>query len=127
MTKSFRYAPALLLLAGVAIASPACAAQVYGQTYPRGGVYGGYRDFDRRAYDNGYREGLEEGRNDARHNRGFSPQRHDEYRDADDGYRRGDGDRDFYRRSYRRGFEAGYNQAYSRDARDSRGAYPPYQ
>ena len=53
MTKSFRYAPALLLLAGVAIASPACAAQVYGQTYPRGGVYGGYRDFDRRAYDNG--------------------------------------------------------------------------
>ena len=128
MTKSFRYAPALLLLAGVAIASPACAAQVYGQTYPRGGVYGGNRDFDRRAYDNGYREGLEEGRNDARHDRNFSYDRHNEYRDADDGYHRRDGDREFYRRSYRRGFEAGYNEAYRGSARNWRGgAYPTYR
>ena len=118
MTKLFRYLPMLTLTAAVAIASPACAAQVYGSGYARGGVYN--RDLDRRAYDNGFREGAEEGQNDARHNRGFSPQRHDEYRDADDGYRRGDGDREYYRRSYRQGFEAGYRESYSRNTRDDR-------
>jgi hypothetical protein len=132
MTKLFRYLPMLTLTAAVAIASPACAAQVYGSGYPRGGVYN--RDLDRRAYDNGFREGAEEGQNDARHNRDFSPQRHDEYRDADDGYRRGDGDREYYRRSYRQGFEAGYRESYSRNTRggrddrgwrDERGVVPP--
>jgi hypothetical protein len=112
--------PALLLLAGVSIAAPACAAQTYG--YPRsGGVYdrGGYaRETERRAYDNGFRQGLEEGRNDARRNRDYSYQRHNEYRDADNGYHRGDGDREFYRRSYRQGFQAGYNDAYNRNARN---------
>jgi len=117
MTKMSRYLPAFLLAAGVAVASPACAAQIYGSTYPRGGYA---RDLERRAYDNGFREGLEEGRNDARRNRDFSFRRHDEYRDADEGYHRGDGDREFYRRSYRQGFEAGYSQAYNRDARYSR-------
>jgi hypothetical protein len=124
MTRTKRYFPALLLAAGVALAAPACAAQIYGSSYP-----GGYaRDLERRAYDNGFREGLEEGRNDARRNRDFSPQRHDEYRDGDRGYRRGDGDREFYRRSYRQGFEAGYNQAFNRDARyrrDERIIVPP--
>jgi|SRR5262245_6253394 len=111
------YLPVLALAGLVVVSAPACAAQVYGQTYPRGGVYGGYRDFDRRAYDNGYREGLDEGRNDARHNRQFSYDRHNEYRDADDGYHRRDGDREFYRRSYRRGFEVGYREAFERNAR----------
>src|SRR5262249_35602410 len=48
------------------------------------------------------------------------------YRDADDGYHRGDGDREFYRRVYRQGFQTGYNEAYNRNARDWRGSYPPY-
>jgi hypothetical protein len=119
MTKTSRYLPAVLLLAVVSLAAPACAAQTYGYGYPRGGRDGGVyaRDLERRAYDNGYREGLEEGRNDARHDRNYSYQRHDEYRDADDGYRRGDGDREFYRRSYRQGFQAGYNEAYNRNGR----------
>ena len=79
MFKAYRYLPALLLVAGVAAAAPACAAQTYGYGYPR--TNGGYgRDIERRAYDNGYREGLEEGRNDARRNRNFSPERHGEYR-----------------------------------------------
>ena len=132
MSKTFRHLPALILVAGVALAAPACAAGIY-SSGPRG-VYN--RDLDRRAYDNGFREGLEEGRNDARHNRDFSPQRHDEYRDADDGYRRGEGDREYYRRSYRQGFEAAYTESYNRNARfgrderygrDARGGgyYPP--
>ena len=119
MSRSYRYFPTLLLAAGVALAAPACADQIYGSGYPRGGgVYN--RDLDRRAYDNGFREGVEEGQNDARHNRDFSYQRHDEYRDADDGYRRHDGDRDVYRRSYRQGFQAGYSESYNRNARYSR-------
>ena len=84
MTRAHRYFPALLLVAGVAVAAPACAAQTYGYGYPTRGVYG--RDIERRAYDYGYREGLEQGNNDARRNRDFSPERHSEFRDADDGY-----------------------------------------
>jgi hypothetical protein len=119
-----RCIPALVLLTGVSLAAPACAEQTYGYGYPRGGYA---RDVERRAYDNGYREGLEEGRNDGRHNRNYSYERHSEFRDADDGYHRGDGDRELYRHAYRHGFQAGYNEAYSRNARNSRGVYPPYQ
>jgi hypothetical protein len=105
-------------------AAPACA-----QTYGNGG-YGRYpdrypdrgyaREIERRAYDKGYREGLEEGRNDARRNRDFAPARHNEYRDADDGYRRDYGDREFYRRTYRRGFDTGYRESYERNIRYER-------
>jgi hypothetical protein len=118
MSKAYRYFPTLLLAAGVALALPACAAQVYGSGYPSGRVYS--RDFERRAYDNGFREGVEEGQNDARRNRDFSPQRHSEYRDGDQGYHRDYGDREFYRRSYRQGFQAGYRESYNLNARYQR-------
>ena len=121
MFRAHRYFPALLLVAGVAAAAPACAAQTYG--YPTRGVYG--RDIERRAYDYGYREGLEQGNNDARRNRSFSPERHGEFRDADDGYHRGDGDRSFYRQNYRQGFQVGYRESYNRLAR-SNGGYGVY-
>jgi hypothetical protein len=117
-----RYVSAAAFVGLVAMATPACAAQTYG--YPRGGY--GNRESDRRAYDRGYREGLDEGRDDARNNRRYSLDRHDEYRDADDGYRRGDGDRDLYRRSYRAGFQTGYNEAFNRNSRSGVGAYPSY-
>src|SRR6266542_5287158 len=111
--KAHRYLPALLLATAVAV--PACAAQTYGYRYPNGG-YG--RELERRAYDNGFREGLDEGRNDARHHRSFSFDRHNEFRDADNGYHRDYGDREFYRRSYRQGFQAGYTESFRREARD---------
>jgi hypothetical protein len=115
MAKAHRYVPALLLAVGVAVATQACAARTYG--YPGGG-YGGYgRDLERRAYENGYREGVEEGQNDARHNRDFSYQRHNEYRDADGGFHRSDGDINLYRRSFRSGFQTGYSESYNRNAR----------
>jgi hypothetical protein len=123
MFKLHRYGPALALMSLVGLAAPACAARTYGYGYPRAGTYG--RDIERRAYDRGYREGLEQGRDDERHNRRYSLERHDEYRDADDGYRRGDGDREFYRRAYRAGFQAGYTEAYKRNAGYERG-YPTY-
>ena len=132
MLKVYRYLPVLLLAVGVCVATSACADQLYG--------YGGYgggrsaRDIERRAYDYGYREGLQEGQNDARRGRDFSYARHDEYRDGDHGYRRNEGDREYYRRSYRQGFQTGYTEAFNRNARggygrDQRGyptAYPNY-
>jgi hypothetical protein len=109
-----RYLSAAALIA-LLTAAPACA-QTYGGygRYPDRG-YG--REIERQAYDRGYREGVDQGRNDARHNRDFSPTRHSEYRDADNGYHRGDGDREFYRRNFRRGFDVGYREAFDRNIR----------
>ncbi|HMF95477.1 MAG TPA: hypothetical protein VKE96_14350 [Vicinamibacterales bacterium] len=114
MTKRSLAVGALITLLA---ASPACA-----QTYGYGG-YGRYpdprygREIQRQAFDRGYREGLEQGRKDARHNRDYAPMRHSEYRDGDDGYHRGDGDREFYRRHYRQGFDVGYREAFDRSVR----------
>ena len=117
MNTTTRYFPALMLAVGVAMAAPACAAQTYG--YGNSGRNGGYaRELERRAYENGFREGVQEGQNDARRGRDFSYQRHDEYRDADDGFRRIDGDINLYRRSFRQGFQTGYSGSYNRDARN---------
>jgi hypothetical protein len=50
--------PGLLLLASVSVAASACAAQVFGSTYPypRDSIYA--RDIERRAHDSGFREVL---------------------------------------------------------------------
>ena len=117
MTTAHRYLPVILLVVG--IASPACAVQSYGSR-------GGYaREIERRAYDNGYHRGLAAGQDDARRRRDYSITRHDDYRDADEGYRRADGDRELYRQSFRQGFQVGYSESYSRVARTSR-AVPIY-
>jgi hypothetical protein len=115
----FRIIPAIVL-AVTAMASTACATgYAYGQgTYrDRGPYYGNdryYREIERRAYDNGYREGLRAGERDSRGSRRYDPSRHGDWRNANDGYRREYGDHTFYRRNYRAGFEAGYSQAYRR-------------
>ena len=109
ISRARRVLPAALLAAGVLVSAPACSAGIY--TTSRGGAY---QDVARRAYENGYRQGLEEGRDDARHRRSFSLERHGEYRAAERGYRRDYGDRDPYRVGFRRGFEAGYRDAFSR-------------
>ena len=122
MLRIVRLVPAALLLAA-GFASTACASQVYGQ---RGG---GYRNVDQRAYDNGYRDGVREGTNDARRGRNYSIHRHDEYRNADEGYRRARADRGSYQRSYRQGFQTGYNEGYNRyggNGRNPRSTYPNY-
>jgi len=90
-------------------AAPACATG-YGYGYPTHEV----RNVQRIAYDNGYREGVEEGQKDAHKHRPYSLERHDEFRDADHGYHRDYGDRELYRRAYRDGFRSGYNQAFER-------------
>jgi hypothetical protein len=124
MLRTLRFVRAALVVAGAGITMTACTTPVYAQ---RGGYY---RDIDRRAYDVGYREGIQQGENDARRNRDFSYQRHNEYRDADNGYRREYGDREVYRRSYRQGFQTGYGEGFNRYGgyanRNPRSNYPTY-
>src|SRR5438552_1487960 len=123
MFKTHRYLPALGLAAGVLFAAPACASYGY-----YGSQRGGYRtDIERRAYDIGYRDGVKRGEEDGRKGRAFSFERQGDWRDADDGYHRDYGEREFYRRVFRRGFESGYTEAFNRYRRgygyDQRGAY----
>ena len=83
----------------------------YHQRYPD------YRQVQDRAYRNGFNEGREQARNDARRGRSFDYGRHSEYRNAQIGYG-GYGSRNEYRNVFRRGFQDGYNEAYRRYARD---------
>ena len=69
------------------------------------------------AYDNGFRDGLEKGREDVRDNDSFDPVRHSRYRSADRGYESRYGTKDQYKLAYRDGFEAGYGQGYGRRVR----------
>lgn len=63
---------------------------------------------------NGYDDGLEAGRNDARDHRSFDPVRARRYREGDRGYTSRDGSRDDYKREYRAAFQQGYEQGYRR-------------
>ena len=88
--------------------------RTYGNTYPNSnGRYGN----NSVPYDNGYRDGLEKGREDAGDRDSYDPVRHSWYRSGDRGYNSRYGTRDTYKLAYRDGFEAGYDQAY----RSSRG------
>ena len=64
------------------------------------------------AYQNGYRDGLEKGREDAGDRDSYDPVRHSRYRSADHGYNSRYGTKDDYKLVYRDGFEAGYDQGY---------------
>ena len=112
MLRVHRYPVAALLALGLSIAASACASSGY---Y---GVHRDYRDFERRAYDNGYREGVKNGEHDAVGRREFRIDRDRDYRAADKGYyHQGGFDRERYRRVFRQGYEAGYAEGFDRVAR----------
>jgi hypothetical protein len=110
MTKLTRYLPALLV-AGAAITTTACASGIYDDGYRRGTAYPVYRG-PSRAAEIGYRDGIEAGRDDARHRERFDPVRARRYRSADHDYDRRYGSRDEYAREYRANFERGYRNGY---------------
>jgi hypothetical protein len=116
---SIRQLAFLATVGSVALATPACAAQTYPYRIDP------YRDVQRIAFENGYREGAEDGRGDAGRRRDFSYGRHDDYRDADDGYRRGYGDLEYYQHSFRDGYRAGYTHAFNQVAAPYGRPYPP--
>jgi hypothetical protein len=80
-----------------------------GGNWGRPGNSGGY---GRAAFDNGYRDGFEAGRDAGRRNHGFDAQRERRYRDGDRGYSSSYGSRDGYRNQYREGFRSGYERGY---------------
>ena len=116
-----RLLAAALAIGVIGLSSTACAT---GYGYGNGGGYGRYGDYgdrgryndyryvERQAYDNGFRDGLRAGERDGRRGRRFDPSRHDDWRDADHGFRREYGDHNLYRRAFRGGFESGYSQGY---------------
>lgn len=69
------------------------------------------------AFDNGFRDGLDKGREDRGDNDSYDPVRHSRYRSADRGYNSRYGTKDRYKLAYRDGFEAGYAQGYGRRPR----------
>lgn len=78
-------------------------------TQNRGGY--GYGD-NSVAYRNGYSDGIDKGREDARDRDDYDPVRHSRYRSADRGYNSRYGSKTEYKLIYRDGFEAGYREAY---------------
>lgn len=115
--KKLRFVPAALAVGVLALTSACATGYAYGDRggYRRDrGYYGAYPGSERVAYDNGFREGIKDGDHDSRSGRRYEPTRHGDWRDADDGYRREFGDKNFYRRNFRAGYEAGYSQAFRR-------------
>jgi len=86
----------------------------YAQRSGPAGVYGGSTSgyYNSPAFDNGVREGIEKGQEDARKGRSFDILRHEWYRDGDRHYESRYGSRQEYRDVYRRGFQQGYEQGY---------------
>ena len=64
------------------------------------------------AYETGFRDGLQRGREDVSRRNWYDLNRHGWYRSADRGYDSRYGSRGDYERWYREGFEAGYSQSY---------------
>jgi hypothetical protein len=69
-------------------------------------------DTYRIAQQNGYREGLRQGQDDASRRRNSNFENDNRYRDALSGYRPQLGNREEYRRAYREGFRQGYEEGY---------------
>jgi hypothetical protein len=118
MLKHHSFLSASLLAASESLAAPACASRSH-YNYQRDD----HREFERRAYDAGQRDGLAHGEDDARHRRELRIDRDSEYRSADRGYRGEYGDRENYRRAFRQGYGVGYGEGFKRiqRAEDDRG------
>ena len=116
--KALGWAAGALTLLG--LAAPAHAVD-WRSIFGRDDGYYRYRhEPGRRAYEEGFRDGVDKGERDGKRGERYSLRRHGDYRDADDGYRREYGPRYQYQRVYRQGFEEGYRRAYGTYARYDR-------
>ncbi len=106
----------------LALSATACASYGTLSQYPGPAVR-----VDDRAYRIGFDEGRDEGERDARRRVAYDYARHDEFRDADRGYR--GGDRNAYRSVFRQGFMDGYRDGYRRYGSvygSRQGSWDPY-
>jgi hypothetical protein len=85
---------------------PAPSPEVDGRAIPRYGTYGSV------ASQNGYRDGFDQGRSDARDGDRYDPVGASRYRSGDHDYDKRYGSKDDYKRDYRTGFEQGYSQGF---------------
>ena len=69
------------------------------------------------ATQNGYRDGYEAGRDDARDRDNYDPRRAKRYRQGDHDYENRYGSRDQYKQGYRAAFQQGYEQGYRENRR----------
>ena len=76
--------------------------------YGTSGYYGG------NASSIGYRDGINDGRNDRVTGHSFRPTHDDNFKNADRGYSSGFGSKQAYKDTYRQGYEQGYQQGYGR-------------
>ena len=114
--KRFFLVPALGL-AALALSSPGYAQQLSRFSDPVRPSYADdarqpYYESRRAAYDNGYREGLREGQQDARRRNAGRYQDNRTWQRADKGYNRAFGDVERYRQQFRAGFSDGYQAGY---------------
>jgi hypothetical protein len=113
----------------LALSTPACA-QTWGDARDRDRDRDrrwGQNDYQRQAYDNGYRRGMDRGERDGRDRRPANYRDERDYRNGDWGYNGRYGSRDYYRQAFRSGYEAGYLAGYNRYGRYGEGrAVPRY-
>ncbi|MFL6440280.1 MAG: hypothetical protein ACJ71Q_22095 [Terriglobales bacterium] len=78
------------------------------------GSYGnrGYGNFGQVAQQNGYRDGMNDGRKDRATGHSFRPTQGDNFRNAP-GYSSSMGDRQQYKNTYREGYQQGYQLGYN--------------
>jgi len=79
--------------------------------YGNGGNYGGYGNASSIARQNGYRDGMNDGRKDRATGHSFRPTQDDNYKNAP-GYSSNMGDRQQYKDAYRQAYLQGYQLGY---------------
>lgn len=77
-----------------------------------GGNYGGYGNMSQIAQQNGYRDGMNDGRSDRATGHSFRPTHDDNYKNAP-GYSSSMGDRQQYKNIYRQGYGQAYPLGYN--------------
>jgi hypothetical protein len=85
-----------------------------GGYYGNNGSYGnrGYGNVNQVAQQNGYRDGMNDGRKDRATGHSFRPTQDDNYKNAP-GYSSNMGDRQQYKNIYRQGYQQGYQLGYN--------------
>ncbi len=89
----------------------------YGRNYPSD-TYG--NQMYRVAQDYGYRDGRNEGANDARDRDRYEPQKSSDYKKATNGYNSDYRNKEAYKQAYRDAFLHGYDEGYNRNGYNNR-------
>lgn len=83
--------------------------------YPRAPSPYGYNAYGAQAaFDRGYREGIDKGRDDREDRHAYDPRGEKWYHQGDRGYKREYGPKEQYKAEYRDGFLRGYDEGYRR-------------